>query len=120
MRRRQFVTLVSCIAAGWPLAVGAQPAAMPKIGYVSTGGRATGEEPLSAFRAGLQEIGFTDGQNVAIQFRETEGHLERLPKVMVELVRSQVSVIFAFGGDVATLVAMGATRTIPIHVGRPS
>jgi len=59
-------------------------------------------------------MGYIEGQNVVIEFRATEGHLERLPKLMVDLVRRRVSTIFTLGGDVATLVAMGATRTIPI------
>jgi len=99
-----------------PQVARAQPRQLPVIGYVSTGNRAAAfvEEALASFGGGLREMGFTEGQNVVIEFRATEGHLERLPKLMVDLVRGRASVIFALGGDVATLVAMGATRSIPI------
>jgi putative ABC transport system substrate-binding protein len=114
MRRREFVRFLGGAAIAWPYGARAQGPRMRVIGYVSTGSRATADESLTAFRSGLKEMGFTEGQNVVIEFRSSEGRLEYLPKLMVDLVRSQVSAIFALGGDVATLVAMGATTTIPI------
>jgi putative tryptophan/tyrosine transport system substrate-binding protein len=68
----------------------------------------------AAFRVGLKENGFTEGENVAIEYRWADGHLERLPSLVADLVRRRVSVIFSTGGDVPTLVAKGATTTIPI------
>jgi putative ABC transport system substrate-binding protein len=114
VNRREFIVLVGDAVAAWPHAVQAQQPPMLVIGYVGSAGRATSNEQLTALRGGLQEMGFIEGQNVAIEFRATEGRLERLPKLMVDLVRRRVSVIFTLGGDVATLVAMGATKSIPI------
>ena len=115
MRRREFVTLLGGAAAGWPLAARAQQQTMPVIGYVSTASQlAADDRNAVAFREGLAETGFTDGRNVALEYRSAEGHLERLPMLIVGLVRRQVAVIFVPGGDVPTLVAKGATRTIPI------
>jgi putative ABC transport system substrate-binding protein len=113
VRRREFITLLG--AAAWPCQAQAQPA-MPTIGYVSGigGSQFDADEASAAFRAGLAGLGFTEGRNLAIDFRWTEGHYERLPKIMVDLVRRQVSAIFTVGGDIPTLIAKGATRTIPI------
>src|SRR5438132_1298488 len=112
MQRRDFMMLLGGAAAAWSRGAQAQRQAIPVIGYVGSGnGPAAADQ---AFREGLAELGFTDGQNVAIEFRWTDGHLERLPKLMVDLVRRPVSAIFTVGGDVATLIAKGATRSIPI------
>ena len=113
MQRREFITLFGA-AAAWPRGAQAQRQAIPVIGYVGSGSGIGPSAADKAFREGLAEMGFTDGQNVTIEFRWTDGHLERLPKLMVDLVRRPVGAIFTVGGDVATLIAKGATRSIPI------
>jgi len=115
MRRRDFITFVGGAAATWPLAARAQQAAMPVVGAVWTAQRNFATDRYThAFRDGLAEMGFTDGRNVAIEHRATEGRLERLPRLMVDLVRRPVAVIFVAAGDAPALVAKGATRSIPI------
>jgi putative tryptophan/tyrosine transport system substrate-binding protein len=114
MQRREFITLFGGAAAAWPRGAQAQRQAIPVIGYVGSGSGIGPSAADKAFREGLAEMGFTDGQNVTIEFRWTNGHLERLPKLMVDLVRRPVGAIFTVGGDVATLIAKGATRSIPI------
>jgi putative ABC transport system substrate-binding protein len=114
MKRREFIGLFGG-ATMWPLAARAQPLSMPTIGFIRNGTvNPSGDPLIIAFREGLVEMGFTEGRNVAIEYRSTEGHLERLPKLTVDLVRRQVAVIFVAGGDMPALVAKGATRSIPI------
>jgi putative tryptophan/tyrosine transport system substrate-binding protein len=114
MRRREFIALMGGTASAWPLAARAQQAAMPVVGFVSTAGPNTNPQFVKAFRDGLASHDFVEGQNVAIEYRWAEGHLERLPSMITELIRRQVSVIVATGGDVPALIAKGATATIPI------
>jgi putative ABC transport system substrate-binding protein len=115
MRRREFITLLGGAAVARPMAARAQQPAMPVVGAVWTANRNFATERYTlAFRDGLAEMGFTDGRNVAIEHRATEGHLERLPRLMVDLVRRPVAAIFVAAGDVPALVAKGATRNIPI------
>jgi putative ABC transport system substrate-binding protein len=111
MRRREFMTLVGG-AAAWPLAARAQQAAMPVVGYLNS--RAPGADPvlLNAFRQGLKEMGFIEGQNVAIEYRFAENQNERLPELAADLVRRQVAVIVANGP--ATMPAKAASTSIPI------
>ena len=113
MRRREFITLVGGVAA-WPLAARAQWPPMPVVGFVSSSNAQSAPHMTAAFLAGLKENGFTEGENVAIEYRWADGHLERLPSLVADLVRRRVAVIFSSGGDVPTLVAKGATTTIPI------
>jgi putative ABC transport system substrate-binding protein len=114
MRRREFISMLGG-AAAWPVAARAQQAAMPVIGAVWTANRTFATDRYThAFRDGLAEMGFTDGLNLAIEHRATDGHLERLPRLIVDLVRRPVAVIFVAAGDVPALVAKGATRNIPI------
>jgi putative ABC transport system substrate-binding protein len=88
---------------------------MPVVGAVWTASRTFATDRyFIAFREGLAEMGFTEGRNVAIENRSTDGHLERLPRLIVDLVRRPVAVIFVASGDVPALVAKGATRSIPI------
>src|SRR5262249_12466168 len=113
IKRRDFVSLLGG-AAAWPLAARAQQAAMPVVGFVSSANAQSTPHMTAAFRVGLKENGFTEGENVAIEYRWADGHLERLPSLVADLVRRRVAVIFSTGGDVPTLVAKGATTTIPI------
>jgi putative tryptophan/tyrosine transport system substrate-binding protein len=110
MRRREFIAFVSSTAAAWPLAVRAQQS---MIGFLNAFFAAGYRGPLSAFLKGLGETGYTDGQNVAIQYRWAEGHDDRLLAMAADLVRSQVTVIAATSTP-AALAAKAATSTIPI------
>src|SRR5262249_41685800 len=116
-KRREFIALVVgsglLLAAKAKRARGQQPA-MPVVGFVSSSNGKPTPILTAAFLAGLKENGFTDGENVAVEYRWADGHLERLPSLVADLVRRRVAVIFSTGGDVPTLVAKGATTTIPI------
>jgi putative ABC transport system substrate-binding protein len=114
LKRRDLITLLGG-AAAWPLAARGQQAAMPAIGAVWTASRNFADDRyVRAFGEGLAEMGFADGRNITIEHRSTGGHAERLPTLIVDLVRRPVAAIFVAGGDVPTLVAKGATRSIPI------
>ena len=114
MRRREFISLISS-ATAWPLVARAQQTPMPVIGWLSSGSRDTdGILRLPIFRQGLNEVGYVEGRNVAIEYRHADDHIDRLPVLAADLAGRQVSLIVAAGRPDSALAAKSATSSIPI------
>ena len=113
LRRREFITLLGGAAVAWPLAARAQQRT-PVIGLLSVRSPATDAPLITVIRQGLNETGFVEGRNIAIEYRAAEGHYDRLPVLAGDLVRGQVTVIVTIGGEASALAAKAATATVPI------
>jgi putative ABC transport system substrate-binding protein len=114
LKRRHFITLLGSAVATWPLAARAQQASMPVVGFMNINSAENAPDLVAAFRQGLRESGFVEGQNVTVEYRWAQGHYDRFPELAAEFVRRQVAVIAATGGEPSPQSAKAATQTIPI------
>ena len=112
MRRRDFIKLIVSGAVAWPLAARAQQPAMPVVGFLRSTPLNTSTPLVAAFRQGLKDLGFNEGQNVAVEIRSADNQIDRLPALVDELVRWPVNIIVA--NVLAALAAKNANTTVPI------
>src|SRR5262249_25558317 len=114
MRRRAFIRVVAAFAAAWPFAAGSQQRPLPVVGFLNSRSPDDAAHLAQAFRSGLLETGFVEGQNVRVEYRWARGQYDQLPPMAAELVKIPVTVIAATGGEPSGLAAKAATSTIPI------
>src|SRR5579864_9502675 len=117
MKRREFMAIIGGAALGWPLPTHAQQPAMPVVGFVNGGSADAAVRFVAAFRKGLNETGYAEGQNVTVEYHWLEGQYDRVPALMADLVRRRVAVIVTPSIATVALAAEAATATIPIVFG---
>src|SRR6516164_3775361 len=113
IRRREFIAAFGS-AAAWSLVARGQQPSMPVIGFLNGQSPATSKHLVAAFQKGLNEVGYAEGRNVAIEYRWAEGQIDRLPVLATDLVRRSVAVISTGGSPISSLAAKAATSTIPV------